>query len=92
MFIGYFDVFNGSKAAILSQCDLLPVVHKQPTLRPSLGNSARGQGPDKQIASNARRLGPLRCHRSKNLVSYLGVDCMAEEWWSTISQRSPLLT
>ena len=26
------------------------------------------------------------------LVSYLGVDGMAEEWWSTISQRSPFLT
>jgi hypothetical protein len=28
----------------------------------------------------------------ENLVSYLGVDGMAEEWWSTISQRSPFLT
>jgi hypothetical protein len=28
----------------------------------------------------------------KNLASYLGVDGMAEEWWSTISQRSPFLT
>jgi hypothetical protein len=25
-------------------------------------------------------------------LSYLGVDGMAEEWWSTISQRSPFLT
>jgi hypothetical protein len=28
----------------------------------------------------------------ENLGSYLGVDGMAEEWWSTISQRSPFLT
>jgi hypothetical protein len=28
----------------------------------------------------------------ENLVSYRGVDGMAEEWWSTISQRSPFLT
>jgi NADP-dependent 3-hydroxy acid dehydrogenase YdfG len=28
----------------------------------------------------------------EDLVSYLGVDGMAEEWWSTISQRSPFLT
>jgi hypothetical protein len=27
-----------------------------------------------------------------NVVSYLGVDGMAEEWWSTICQRSPFLT
>ena len=28
----------------------------------------------------------------ENLVGYLGVAGMAEEWWSTISQRSPFLT
>jgi hypothetical protein len=28
----------------------------------------------------------------EDLVSYLVVEGMAEEWWSTISQRSPFLT
>jgi hypothetical protein len=48
--------------------------------------------PDEQIATNAPQLSPYGCHHSKNLVGYLGVAGMAEEWWSTISQRSPFLT
>jgi hypothetical protein len=28
----------------------------------------------------------------KPRVNYLGGDGMADEWWSTMSQRSPLLT
>src|SRR6266705_3169831 len=32
---------------------------------------------------------PLRVSPLEDLVSYLGVEGMAEEWWSTISQRSP---
>src|SRR6185312_402300 len=28
----------------------------------------------------------------RNLANYLGVDGTVEEWWSTISQRSPFLT
>ena len=35
---------------------------------------------------------PLRVSPFDNLVGYLGIDGMAEEWWSTISQRSPFLT
>ncbi len=35
---------------------------------------------------------PLRVSPLEDLVSYLGVEGMAEEWWSTISQRSPFLT
>lgn len=35
---------------------------------------------------------PLRVSPFENLVGYLGVAGMAEEWWSTISQRSPFLT
>jgi hypothetical protein len=38
------------------------------------------------------QLGPHGVILLDNLVSYLGIDGMAEEWWSTISQRSPFLT
>ena len=44
-----------------------------------------------QITANHRSWAPTGLLLD-NLVSYLGVDGMAEEWWSTISQRSPFLT
>jgi hypothetical protein len=47
--------------------------------------------PDEQITANHRSWAPTGLPLD-NLVSYLGVDGMAEEWWSTISQRSPFLT
>ena len=47
--------------------------------------------PDEQLTANHRIWAPTGLLLD-NLVSYLGVDGMAEEWWSTISQRSPFLT
>jgi hypothetical protein len=47
--------------------------------------------PDEQLTANHRSWAPTGLLLD-NLVSYLGVDGMAEEWWSTISQRSPFLT
>jgi hypothetical protein len=47
---------------------------------------------DEQMAANALQLSPYGLSPLEDLVSYLRGDGMAEEWWSTISQRSPFLT
>ena len=52
---------------------------------------AHVRGSYMQITANHRSWAPTGLPLD-NLVSYLGVDGMAEEWWSTISQRSPFLT
>ena len=44
--------------------------------------------PDQSGALFSSRADPLE----DDLGSYFGGDGIAEEWWSTISQRSPFLT
>jgi hypothetical protein len=85
------NVGSGVKSAVLTAYPTLPVFPPGADIVRAGRHVSKVPSPDEQITANDRSWAPTGLPLD-NLVSYLGVDGMAEEWWSTISQRSPFLT